>query len=49
MLPVHAAGYHRTHHGATVLDRVVSSYSPTVRALSYARGRTRTTPPKASR
>ena len=48
MLPVHAAGYHRTHHGATVLDRVVSSYSPTVRALSYARERARTTPPTRS-
>jgi hypothetical protein len=41
-LPVHAAGYHRA--GApgpadTVLDRVVSSYTPTIRTLAYARER----------
>jgi CHAT domain-containing protein len=28
-----------------VLDRVISSYTPTVRALAYARGREATTPP----
>jgi len=48
MLPIHAAGYHRTHSGATVLDRVVSSYTSTVRALSYARERARTAPPTRS-
>jgi hypothetical protein len=40
LLPVHTAGYHqRTGEGVprTVLDRVVSSYTPTVRALSEAR------------
>ena len=46
LLPIHAAGYHRQQGAAaTVLDRVVSSYTPTVRALAYARQRARTTPP----
>jgi CHAT domain-containing protein/tetratricopeptide (TPR) repeat protein len=36
-LPVHAAGYHHTPD--TVLDLVVSSYAPTVRALTSARAR----------
>jgi hypothetical protein len=39
-LPLHAAGYHATRSDpapATVLDRVVSSYTPTIRALTYAR------------
>jgi len=40
LLPLHAAGHH-TGGGPTVLDRVVSSYVPTVRALMYARRRTR--------
>lgn len=48
MLPVHAAGHHQAGGGATVLDRVVSSYTPTVRALSYARGRARSAPPTRS-
>ena len=43
-LPIHAAGYHRPGPagppGATVMDRVVSSYTPTVRTLAYARERT---------
>jgi hypothetical protein len=42
-LPLHAAGYHRKLPGAdgrrTVMDRVISSYTPTVRALGYARER----------
>lgn len=40
LLPLHTAGYHRPPgEGAdTVLDRVVSSYTPTVRALLQARG-----------
>jgi tetratricopeptide (TPR) repeat protein len=37
LLPVHAAGYHGAGARA-VMDRVVSSYSPTIRALGYARG-----------
>jgi CHAT domain-containing protein len=36
MLPIHAAGDHRTP-GASALDRVISSYTPTVRALAEAR------------
>ena len=43
MLPLHAAGYHSGQEGQpqhrTVMDRVVSSYTPTVRALRYARER----------
>ncbi|MEU2718038.1 CHAT domain-containing protein [Streptomyces sp. NPDC007205] len=40
ILPLHAAGHHtRTdrEHGRAVLDRVVSSYTPTLRALLEAR------------
>jgi hypothetical protein len=44
-LPLHAAGHHGDEPGdpgrRTVLDRVVSSYTPTVRALRHARERTR--------
>jgi len=36
-LPIHAAGYHRESGSRTVLDRVVSSYSPSIKALLYAR------------
>jgi tetratricopeptide (TPR) repeat protein len=39
-LPFHAAGHHSTRFDsapATVLDRVVSSYTPTIRALAHAR------------
>ncbi|MGW1561782.1 CHAT domain-containing protein [Streptomyces sp. NPDC002144] len=40
-LPLHAAGYHRQRadgYGCrTVMDRVISSYTPTVRALRHAR------------
>ncbi|MFF9316125.1 CHAT domain-containing protein [Streptomyces sp. NPDC014748] len=36
-LPLHAAGHHDGRR--SVLDRVVSSYTPTVRALAYARAR----------
>jgi CHAT domain/Tetratricopeptide repeat len=36
-LPLHAAGYHRQPGGCTVIDRVTSSYTPTVRGLGYAR------------
>jgi tetratricopeptide (TPR) repeat protein len=43
-LPIHAAGYHREPTGAdgrprTVMDRVISSYAPTLRALHYSRER----------
>ncbi|MET8877091.1 CHAT domain-containing protein [Nocardia sp. NPDC004604] len=39
LLPVHAAGYHDPDDPLahrSVLDRVISSYTPTVRALEYA-------------
>lgn len=43
MLPLHAAGYHMSHDRAgphdSVLDRVISSYAPTIRALRHARQR----------
>jgi hypothetical protein len=38
LLPLHAAGHHGPSPGAdTVLDRVISSYTPTIRALAHAR------------
>ncbi len=37
-LPLHAAGHHETA-GASVLDRVISSYTPTLRALLHSRSR----------
>ncbi|MFD9461921.1 CHAT domain-containing protein [Streptomyces sp. NPDC060027] len=37
LLPIHAAGRHRQKTGHTVMDRVVSSYTPTIRSLSHAR------------
>lgn len=38
LLPLHAAGRHEPEHvGQSVIDRVVSSYTPTVRALHHAR------------
>jgi hypothetical protein len=40
LLPIHAAGDHRTR-GSAVLDRVISSYTPTLRALVEARADTR--------
>jgi hypothetical protein len=49
LLPLHAAGYHRDPGPArTVLDRVISSYTPTVRALGYARDREGTSSPARS-
>ncbi|MEU6232188.1 CHAT domain-containing protein [Kitasatospora sp. NPDC047058] len=42
LLPLHAAGYHRDGRDSrTVLDRVISSYAPSVRSLRYARRATR--------
>jgi hypothetical protein len=35
-LPIHAAGYHSGDFSRTVLERVTSSYSPSVKALLYA-------------
>ncbi|MFD4913057.1 CHAT domain-containing protein [Streptomyces virginiae] len=50
LLPLHAAGHHTQRHdpghqARTVLDRVVSSYTPTIGALRYARQHT--APPPA--
>jgi CHAT domain-containing protein len=39
-LPLHAAGHHATRHDAvpqTVMDRAISSYTPSVRVLTHAR------------
>ncbi|MFE5710702.1 CHAT domain-containing protein [Streptomyces sp. NPDC056501] len=47
-LPLHAAGHHRERSGRTVLDCVVSSHTPTVRALHHAR-RPRLVPPSDAR
>jgi tetratricopeptide (TPR) repeat protein len=37
VLPLHAAGYHTEGSTRTVMDRVISSYIPTIRALGHAR------------
>ena len=37
LLPIHAAGYHGAGSTRNALDRVVSSYTPTLRSLVYAR------------
>ncbi|MEU5893517.1 CHAT domain-containing protein [Streptomyces sp. NPDC047461] len=54
MLPLHAAGHHSTREDTvprTVIDRVVSSYTPNLRALRHARrprpGRDGDTPVRA--
>ncbi|WP_328676310.1 CHAT domain-containing protein [Streptomyces sp. NBC_00343] len=52
VLPLHAAGHYGTvgrRSGRSVLDRVVSSYTPTVRALQHAVQRTAAAPPSADR
>jgi hypothetical protein len=36
LLPLHGAGYHGAADGRAVIDRVVSSYAPTLRALTEA-------------
>ena len=36
VLPIHAAGYHKIGSRNNVLDRVISSYTPTIKALAYA-------------
>ena len=38
VFPFHAAS-HFPHDGRSTLDRVISSYTPTIRALGYARGK----------
>ncbi|WP_329033692.1 CHAT domain-containing protein [Streptomyces sp. NBC_01725] len=47
-LPLHAAGHHR-EGGPALLDRAVSSYTPTVRALAAARSQSGATVPGGSR
>ncbi|XVV00389.1 CHAT domain-containing protein [Actinosynnema sp. CA-248983] len=44
LLPLHAAGHHTDRSHRTVLDRVISSYTPTIRALGHARARTAQNP-----
>lgn len=45
LLPIHAAGHHADREaGRTVMDRVISSYTPTIRALAYARQHARGLP-----
>jgi len=39
LLPIHAAGYHFNRSGCTTLDRVISSFLPTVKALAFSRQR----------
>ena len=39
-LPIHAAGYHFENSKRTVIDRAVSSYTATLKALEYARKKT---------
>ncbi|MFD0634299.1 CHAT domain-containing protein [Catenulispora yoronensis] len=52
LLPLHAAGRHSEDGvrdgGSSVMDRVVSSYTPTVRALRHARRRQATGPGTSS-
>lgn len=40
LLPLHAAGHHTAGGSRAVIDRVVSSYTPTIRALEHARNPT---------
>ncbi|KAI3326065.1 CHAT domain-containing protein [Xylariaceae sp. AK1471] len=37
--PLHAAGHHKKRTADTVLDRVMSSYSPSIKAMIYGRQR----------
>ncbi len=39
VLPIHAAGYHQSGSTRNAIDRVISSYTPTLKALGYARER----------
>lgn len=41
ILPIHAAGYHNKGSVRTVVDQVISSYTPTIKALAYSRERER--------
>ena len=37
LLPIHAAGYHDDNSSNTVIDRVISSYLPTLKTLPFSR------------
>lgn len=37
LLPLHAAGYHDTEPRVSTIDRVISSYTPTIKSLQHAR------------
>jgi len=37
IMPIHAAGYHERCPPESVIDRVISSYIPTLKSLAYAR------------
>jgi CHAT domain-containing protein len=37
VLPIHAAGYHEVEPRTSTIDRVISSYTPTIKALAHAR------------
>jgi tetratricopeptide (TPR) repeat protein len=39
--PLHAAGYHTKQRGETVMDRAISSYGSSVKAIIYGRRRSR--------
>lgn len=45
--PLHAAGYHHARSAETVLDRVMSSYASSIRALTTCRQRQQAQPPGA--
>jgi hypothetical protein len=45
LLPLHAAGHHGDRAGRSVLVRVVSSYTPTIRSLWHTRGQLTRSPP----
>jgi hypothetical protein len=36
LLPLHAAGYHDTEPRVSTIDRVISSYTPTIKSLLHA-------------
>jgi hypothetical protein len=40
ILPIHASGYHDANPPQSVLDRIISSYTPSLKSLAYARERT---------
>lgn len=37
LFPLHAAGYHETEPRISTIDRVVSSYTPTIKSLAHSR------------